>query len=448
MEHKKNTLIHTALKAYRLLHWNEFKYPKPIKGRYDISDNKLEKMKWAYRCWIRQTEIAEKDSGIEEFLSKQDLRFSTPADFIKQASLSLSAGGDLMAVDIITPENTPHLFDDIRDFYFDADITCANLESTVYETAPVGRNSAAVSEAARMNTSEAMLDKFIDGGLGINYFSTANNHSFDYGEEGLLATLDVLEKKQCFHSGINRTPEQQEDVLIIEKNGIKIAFLAYTFDLNGHKCEKKHLVNEVRFNDEVVDISLIKRHIKKAKEKNADLIIASCHWGWEFEMYPHKAIIDVAHLLADEGVDIILGGHPHVGQPMERYESVQGKDKRQCLIIYSLGNFATYQPLSRNSKLTYAVRLQIEKGISTGVSQTYVSELKILPIYIQSGDKGDGTNDFRLVQFEKLLSNPDKYILTKEERDDLPRLDKKVLKEIILPRTWKEHNLIWQEKNR
>ena len=445
MEHKKNILLHTALKAYRLLHWNEFQYPKPGKGRYDMSGSTLEKMKWAYRCWIRQTEIAEKDSGIEAFFSGQDLRFSLPADFARQASLSLSAGGDLMAVDIITPENTPHLFDDIKDFYFDADLTCANLESTVFDGAPIGRNSAAVSEAARMNTSEAMLDRFLAGGLGINYFSTANNHSFDYGEAGLLATLDVLDRKECFHSGVNRTPEQQEDVLIVEKNGIKIAFLAYTFDLNGHHCEKKHLVNEVRFNDEVVDISLIRRHIKKAKEKNADLVIASCHWGWEFEMYPHQAIIDVAHLLADEGVDIILGGHPHVGQPMERYKSVRGKDKRQCLIIYSLGNFATYQPLSRNSKLTYAVRLQIEKGISSGAAQTYVSELKVLPIYIQAGNKGDGTYDFRLVPFEKLLSSPEQYILTKEERSDLPRLDKKVLKEIILPRKWKEQGLLWQD---
>ena len=442
MEHKKNPFIQAYLKAYRLLHWNEFKYPKPIKGRYGMSGNKLEKMKWAYRCWVRQTEIAEQDSGIEAFFAGQDLRFTLPEGFISKAALSLSAGGDLMAVDIITPENTPHLFDDIRDFYLDADITCANLESTVFEGAPIGRNSRSVSEAARMNTSEAMLDRFLDDGTGINYFSTANNHSYDYGEDGLLATLDVLDKKACCYSGTNRTPEQQEDVLIVEKNGIKIAFLSYTFDLNGWQCDKKYLVNEVRFNDESVDISLIQRHIKKAKDKEADLIIASCHWGWEFEMYPHKAIIEVAHLLADEGVDVILGGHPHVSQPMERYESDRGTSKRQCLIIYSLGNFATYQPLSRNSKLTYAVRLQIDKGVLSGVNQTYVSGLKVLPIYIQAGEKGDGTCDFRLVRFAKLLANPNQYLLTNEERSDLPRLEKNILQGIILPSNWAEQNLI------
>jgi len=434
-KYKVNKLGIFLAHIYSLVYWNEFHYPQPIKGTYDVTGSLKEKLKWVYKIWIKQLEVAEKNSGIEEYFSSQDLNFSPPEGFERNASLTMSAGGDLMAVDAITEENTPHLFDDIKDFYFGADITCANLESTIYDKVPYGRNSIP-NMPAKMNTSEGMLDRFLDGGNGINYFSTANNHSYDNGEEGLLATLDILEKKDCWFSGTNRTPEQHEDVLVVEKNGIKIALLAYTFDMNGNHYEKKHLINEVRFNDETVDISLIKRHIKIAREKNADIIVANCHWGWEFEMYPHKSIIEVAHLLAEEGVDIILGGHPHVCQPMERYITKQGEAKRQCLIIYSLGDFVSYHPRTPNSKITYVVRFQLEKGILSGAGHTCISQFEVLPVYIQAGEKEDGTCDFRLLQFEKVLSGPEKYILTDEERRDLPRLDKKLLREILLPRSW------------
>jgi len=434
-QYKVNTLGCFLARIYSVLFWDEFHYPQPIKGRYDVTGSLKEKLKWVYKIWIKQLEVAEKGSGIEAYFAAQDLRFSPPEGFEREAALSLSAGGDLMAVDVLTEANTPNLFDDIRDFYFGADITCANLESTVYTAAPLGRNSIP-NMPAKMNTSEGMLDRFLAGGAGIDYFSTANNHSYDYGEAGLLATLDILEQKGCWFSGTNRTPEQQEDVLIVEKNGIKTAFLAYTFDMNGNQYEKKHLINEVRFNDETVDISLVRRHIQRAKEKGADLIVASCHWGWEFEMYPHKNIMEVAHLLAEEGVDVILGGHPHVAQPMERY-TAKG-DGRQCLIIYSLGDFVSYHPLTPNSKLTYVVRFQVEKGTLRGTGHTCITQLEVLPVYIAAGEKADGTCDFRLLQFEKVLMSPGHYALTEGERRDLPRLDQALLRGIILPRGW-EH---------
>ena len=71
----------------------------------------------------------------------------------------------------------------------------------------------------------------------------------------------------------------------------------------------------MRFNDEVPDFSLVERHIRRARELGAEVIIASVHWGWEFEMYPHRNIVQAGHRLAELGVDVILGSHPHVSQP-------------------------------------------------------------------------------------------------------------------------------------
>lgn len=160
--------------------------------------------------------------------------------------------------------------------------------------------------------------------------------------------MEVLDAYGVYHTGSQLTKEEQEDVLIIEKNGIKTAMLNWTFDLNGYQLEEnqKHFVNEVRFNDKETDLSMCMRHIQKAKEKGADIIIATIHWGWEFEMYPHKKTVDIAHQLIEAGVDVILGGHPHVAEPMEKYtyQDREGRT-RQGLVIYSLGDFVTYHPL-------------------------------------------------------------------------------------------------------
>jgi poly-gamma-glutamate synthesis protein (capsule biosynthesis protein) len=434
MVNKKGIIIS---KVFSVIFWNQFRYPQPIRGRYDIANNKFEKIKWAYKCWIKQTEVAEKNSGIENYFSNQDLRFMLPEGFVEESSITLSAGGDLMAVDAISYESTSHLFDDINDFYLDADITCANLESTVYDKAPIGRNQVP-DMPAKMNTSLLMLDRFLKNGNGIDYFSTANNHCYDYGEEGLTATINNLKDKKCYFYGTNMTPEEQDDVLIIEKNGVKIAMLSYTFDMNGNTYEKKHLINEVRFNDENVDITLVKKHVSKARKRGADIIVASCHWGWEFEMYPHKSTIDIAHQLADEGIDVILGSHPHVAQPMERYESIKGNKKRQCLIIYSLGDFVSYHPLSKNSKITYTVRFKISNGILNNEPFTQINELEILPVYILAEEKSDDVYYFRLLKFKDVLDKPESYGLTDEDRSDLERLDKHVLKKILLPLNWKQ----------
>ena len=191
MKYKTSKPIQWLARAASVVMWDQFRYPQPVKDVYDVADNTFEKLKWAYRCWVHQLETAEKHSGIEAYFSEHRMEFSLPEDFQVQTEISLSAAGDLMAVDCLTYENTPHLFDEIADFYFGADITCANLESTVYDKAPLGRNQV-MGMPAKMNTSESMLDRFWQGGAGINYFSTANNHCFDYGEEGLYTTLDNL----------------------------------------------------------------------------------------------------------------------------------------------------------------------------------------------------------------------------------------------------------------
>jgi len=411
--------------------WNQFRYPQPVKGRYQVATNKLEKLKWAYRCWVQQLEKAEKGSNLEEYFRRQDLRFCLPEGFHPEERLTVAAGGDLMAVDCFTYEDTPHLFDAIAGFYFQDAFTCANLEANLCPSAPVGR-SQVMGQPPKMNTSREMMDRFQAGGQGIDYFSTANNHCFDYGERGLLDTLDCLDRRGALHSGTNRTPEEQEDVLVVERGGIKIALLSYTCDMNGVEYEKKYLINEVRFNDEHPDLSLVERQIARARDKGAECILVSAHWGWEFEMYPHRNIVEMGHRLARMGADVVLGSHPHVSQPMERFRT---EDGREHLILYSLGDFVSYHPLSRNSKLTYIVRFDLVKGtMPDGTRRVCLENLRVKPLYILCQELDNGRYDCRLLPFYQVLQDREgRFGLTPEEQADLPRLERVVWKQILMP---------------
>lgn len=431
MKYKTSKKAILLAKAASVLMWNQFRYPQPVKGRYQVATNKLEKVKWAYRCWVHQLERAEKGSGIEDHFAQQDLSFRLPQGFQEAGRTTISAAGDLMAVDCFTYEDTEFLFNGIRGFYFEGAFTCANLESTICPSAPAGRNQV-IGYPPKMNIPEQMMDRFQAAGQGIDYFSTANNHCYDYGEQGLLDTLDCLERRGALHSGTNRSPEEQEDVLIVERDGIKIALLSYTCDMNGNEYEKKHLINEVRFNDEHPDLSLVERHVRLAKERGADVIIASVHWGWEFEMYPHQNIIQAGHRLAEMGVDVVLGSHPHVSQPMERYADANG---REHLIIYSLGDFVSYHPLTRNSKLTYVVRFDLVKGRGeSGAAQVCLDKLRVKPVYIRCRELEEDRYDCRLLPFRQVLDDPEGCGLTPEEQRDLPRLERTVWRKILMPR--------------
>lgn len=436
MKYKTTKLGIALAKAASVVMWNQFHYPQPVKGRYQVATNKLEKLKWAYRCWVHQLERAEKGSGLEEYFAGQDLSFSLPEGFQATTQLTVSAAGDLMPVDCFTYEDTTDLFTEIQAFYWDDAFTCANLETNFCPTAPVGR-SQVIGYPPKMNSDPRMLERFLGSGTGINYVSTANNHCYDYGEQGLLDTLEQLDRAGVAHSGTNRSLEEQEDVLIVQRNGIRMAMLSYTCDMNGNHYEKNYLINEVRFNDEKPDLSLVERHIALARKKGADVILASIHWGWEFEMYPHSNLVQAAHKLAELGVDVILGSHPHVSQPMERYIDSRGKNH---LIFYSLGDFVSYHPLTKNSKLTYAARFDLVKGIKQdGSTAVHIANLKVLPIYILCQELPGGRYDCRLVPFSRILDDnrkgaPFRYGLTNEERADLPRLERTVWKHILLPR--------------
>ncbi|MDA3065705.1 MULTISPECIES: CapA family protein [unclassified Campylobacter] len=171
---------------------------------------------------------------------------------------------------------------------------------------------------------------------GFNIIAHATNHAFDKGESGILDTAEFWSGfNDVAFAGIYASKEKSESVKIFEKNGIKVAFLNYTYGLNGHKPPKGK--------DYLIDLLSDEEKIKSDLEfarKNADFVVVLPHWGVEYSHKPTKEQRKKAHFLANAGADLIIGTHPHVIQPLE---FITTDDNRSVPCFYSLGNFISNQ---------------------------------------------------------------------------------------------------------
>ena len=167
---------------------------------------------------------------------------------------------------------------------------------------------------------------------GFDVLLTANNHCLDRGKKGLQRTVQLLDSLHIPFAGtyINREERQKRYPLLVEKKGFRLVFLAYTYDTNGLKPLHPNVVN-------YIDRNQMKQDILLARKMRPDAIIACMHWGVEYRSLPEKAEKELADWLIEQGVDHVIGSHPHVLQPIEVKRDAHTPDKH--LVVYSLGNF-------------------------------------------------------------------------------------------------------------
>ncbi len=171
---------------------------------------------------------------------------------------------------------------------------------------------------------------------GIDCLFTANNHSADRGKSGIISTLDRLDSIGIPHTGTfrNNTSRDTLQPLVVNRNGISVAFLNYTYGTNGITVPPPVIVN-------MLDKEKITEDIMKAKELKPDVLILALHWGTEYDTIPSENQILLANYFFYKGVDIIIGSHPHVIQKM-----IWQKDNpvfKNKAVTYSLGNFISNQ---------------------------------------------------------------------------------------------------------
>lgn len=217
--------------------------------------------------------------------------------------------------------------------------------------------------------------------LGVDIMTTANNHTLDKGFSGLSSTLDFLDNAEIAHVGTARTAEEQNTVLIRELNGIKTAFLAYTYGTNGIPIpeNKEFCVN-------MIDEDLILEQIEQAKKDGAELIVASMHWGVEYQITENAEQDRLAEFLIANDVKIILGSHPHVLQPMKMLEvETDEGEVKQGLVIFSQGNFFSNQR-DENTRNTAIFNIEIKKDAKTG--EVTIERVTYVPIYVYIKEPG------------------------------------------------------------
>ncbi len=388
--------------VYSLFHRSEFRYP--VEGEENSRYMSFkEKMWFAYKILGRPMERAEKGKGIEEFFASQDLRFAPPEGFQEASSTVISAGGDLLASRNISAANAARFWDEAEDFIFCSDLCCANLETPVVPSIPPTYVPGTLLKEIALNNAEEMFDIFYRDGAGIKLFTTANNHALDMGPEGVALTLEFLEKKGCLHVGTALSEEERDSFPVIEKNGIRTAFLSHTYSLNKKVLPegREYLANYQRLNLRGADLSLLEAQVRMARqERQADLVIACLHFSTEFDSYPLQSTIDMAHRVMELGVDVIIGNHAHTVQPLEKYryaDPLSGREK-EGLIVYALGDLVTPTEWRGmiNSRLNNLLRLKVSKGTLNGAPMTVVSDLKIRPMYIHNTVERGKSVDYRL----------------------------------------------------
>ncbi len=172
--------------------------------------------------------------------------------------------------------------------------------------------------------------------VGFDLTLTANNHCLDRRDAGLRRTCATLDALGMPHIGTYANADERAQSLpfITVIKGIRFGFLCYTYGTNGIPVQGDAVVD-------LIDRDLIARDIETTRQAGAQVLCVCLHWGIEYVLQPVKSQRDLADWLVEQGVDLIIGGHPHVVEPMEmRHSKAYDKD---VLLVYSLGNFISNQ---------------------------------------------------------------------------------------------------------
>lgn len=352
-----------------------WRYPIPANG--DLAEMRFrDKLYWMYKS-ARPIERAERGSGLEaHFETQRAHRWALPAGFEVDREITLSAVGDLMNHEYLEGSGDS-LYRDVADLVFGADLAMANLECVV-TAAPTSNLSLNLRTAGALTFSHAELD--VASGTGTrryDFLATACNHSLDLGPEGVGSTIAALRARGIALHGVNEDDDDARRATIVERNGVRVGLMSFTFGLNARKppADRPRIVNRARLNARPsdADLSLLRAQLDHCEEAGVDFAIAQLHWGLEFELYPRPEQLEMAHHLAELGVDVVFGHHPHVIQPVEYYRTRRDPD-RVVPIFYSLGNLTNpfSAPIFCKSDVA---RVRIAKGTtSNGAERTYVRD--------------------------------------------------------------------------
>lgn len=280
---------------------------------------------------------------------------TTEPPIVKESSFTLSAVGDmLMHMPVVNSGyyantnsyNLDTIFTYFTDHIQSADFAVGNLETTLAGT----DNGYNYSGYPQFNCPDAIIDSMKTAGFDL--VLTANNHSYDTRGVGLKRTLEVIRNRELGYLG-TKVEADDPNFVVVERNGIKLGLACYTYEDNSDpaikapnyitmSAEHAPLINTFDYTNLNLFYDELSDSMAQADQQGADAFVLFIHWGYEYQTTQHSIQSQIAQSLCDIGVDVIVGGHPHVVQPVELLTSTTDETQK-TVCLYSMGNAVSNQ---------------------------------------------------------------------------------------------------------
>lgn len=291
-------------------------------------------------------------------------------------TIKISATGDLMCHSVqfnyakVSNDSFDFnpVFEYVKEIISKSDFAFGNLETVL------AGSTKNYSGYPFFNTPNSFVEAVKNAGFDL--LITSNNHSLDRGEDGILRTINELDKLNLNHTGTFRTQSDRDSIRIFDIKGIKMGVIAYSYGTNGNPIpiHKSYLIN-------IIDEELIASDIRKARKNGAEVVLVNFHFGEEYQREPNSFQEEVVSKTVAAGADIIIGGHPHVIQPLKIFKTSDAK-LDSGFVAYSLGNFISNQRW-RYSDAGIILTLSISKNIFN--DSIFVSGIEYHPVWVFKG---------------------------------------------------------------
>ena len=360
----------------------------------------------------QQAEELEKQTGKIFTSMEKDMNEATTAsgEIVRTSTARIAAVGDILCqMDMVEDAYSngaydfSSMFSNITKFVQNSDLAIGTLETNFIDGkySGVGKYNSPIEFLTAVKQS------------GIDLVSLAHNHELDYGIDGLNTTINKVQEQNISIIGISNNKENENKDftgIIKEINGIKIAFIGYTYGLSN----ENELTEEEKLIANIYSEDLAKKDLEYAKE-NSNYIIAIMHWGDVNTSTISEYQNNITAFLVNNGVDMILGTHPAVVEPMKIIQNSEGKN---ILVAYSLGNYISTLNYD-NADVELILNIQIAK--TSDSDKAVLQKVDYTPIYVlDNGTKAE--NRFELTDMKQLAkdyANGDTSKISRQTYDKL-----------------------------
>lgn len=361
-----------------------------------LSETQAESLQEAGEEGTEKTE-PESEKGSEE--ESEEQYEVEPADEPEHAQITL-----LMVADILlhTPvEESAKQVDGSYDFTAifantKEEIQAADL-ALVNQEVIIGGEELGISGYPAFNAPYEIGDALVETGFDVVCHGT--NHALDKGRQGLMNCLAFWQNQypQIGVLGIHDSAEDQDELYFYEKDGIRIAILNYTYSTNGIS-----MPSDMPFAVDMLEKEAVVEDIRRAEEE-ADFTIVCPHWGTEYNLGISSYQEKWTEIFLENGVDLVLGTHPHVIEPITWVQDVE--NDRVMLVYYSLGNFVNWTASSgegiANRMVGGMAKITIEKDEN---GNTWIGEYGIEPLVSHLEDGENGVTVYPLSEYTEELA--------------------------------------------